>query len=274
MLINFLRNRLAVIGLICMGAIAFIAIFAPWLSPYNQLSQDILNRFSAPSPDHLFGTDSFGRDIFSRVLMGSRISLMIGVLAVAMAGLSGTLLGMTAGYRRGSFDSILMKVVDTLMSLPSIVLGAIVIVAIGAGMYKVTIAISIALFPRFVRLARAPTLALKEKEFFEASKAMGASDLRIILSHIAPNILGPITVMTTLWIATAIRISASLSFLGLGAQPPTPSWGLMLKNGVNNLLMSPYQAIFPGLGIMFTVLAFNMVGDGLRDALDPKLRGV
>jgi peptide/nickel transport system permease protein len=198
---------------------------------------------------------------------------MVGLLSVTFSGLVGTFLGIIAGYKGGMAETFIMRMADVFLSLPSLLMGLIVIVSLGSGTSKVIIAIAVALTPRFIRLAHAPTLSLKEIGYVEAARASGGGGLRLMFRHIMPNIIGPIVVMATLWVATAIRIEASLSFLGLGTQPPNSSWGLMLKSGVNNIMISPWLAIFPGLAIMITVMGFNLVGDGLRDALDPKLRG-
>jgi len=269
----FKESKVAVTGLVLIILVVLAAIFAPLLSPYDPRDQSIMNRFSSPKTDHFLGTDEFGRDILSRVIWGSRTSLMVGILSVLFAGFTGTSLGIIAGYRGGVTENVIMRLADAFLSLPSLLMGLIVIVALGSGTSKVVISIAVALTPRFIRLAHGPTLSLKEVGFVEAARASGGSGIRIMLTHILPNIIGPIAVMATLWVATAIRIEASLSFLGLGTQPPNSSWGLMLKSGVNNIIISPWLAVFPGIAIMLAVMAFNMVGDGLRDALDPKLQG-
>lgn len=269
----FKESKVAVTGLVLIILVVLAAIFAPLLSPYDPRDQSIMNRFSSPKTDHFLGTDEFGRDILSRVIWGSRTSLMVGILSVLFAGFTGTSLGIIAGYRGGVTENVIMRLADAFLSLPSLLMGLIVIVALGSGASKVVISIAIALTPRFIRLSHGPTLSLKETSYVEAARAIGGSGIRIMLTHILPNIIGPIAVMATLWVATAIRIEASLSFLGLGTQPPNSSWGLMLKSGVNNIIISPWLAVFPGIAIMLAVMAFNMVGDGLRDALDPKLQG-
>jgi len=270
----FKESKVAIVGSVLIVLVVLAAIFAPLLSPYDPRDQSILNRFSSPQTDHFLGTDEFGRDILSRVLWGSRTSLMVGILSVLFAGSIGTCLGIIAGYRGGIIENVIMRLADAFLSLPSLLMGLIIIVALGSGTSKVVISIAVALTSRFIRLAHGPTLSLKEIGFVEAARASGGSSIRIMLTHILPNIIGPIAVMATLLVPpTAIRIEASLSFLGLGTQPPNSSWGLMLKSGVNNIIISPWLAVFPGLAIMLAVMAFNMVGDGLRDALDPKLQG-
>lgn len=269
----FKESKVAIAGSILIIGVVLVAVFAPWIAPFDPVEQSLLSRFSDPRAEHLFGTDEFGRDILSRVIWGSRISLMVGILSVFFSGIIGVTLGIVAGYRGGKLENIIMRLADAFLSLPSLLMGLIIIVALGSGTSKVIIAISVALTPRFIRLAHGPTLTLKEIGYVEAARASGGGGIRIMLRHILPNIVGPIAVMATLWIATAIRIEASLSFLGLGTQPPNSSWGLMLKSGVNNIIISPWLAVFPGIAIMMAVMAFNMVGDGLRDALDPKLQG-
>ena len=269
----FKESKVAIAGSILIIAVVLVAIFAPLLAPYNPVEQSLLKRFSDPTRSNLFGTDEYGRDILSRVIWGSRTSLTVGILSVFFSGILGVSLGIIAGYRGGKLENIIMRFADAFLSLPSLLMGLIIIVALGSGASKVIIAISVALTPRFIRLAHGPTLTLKEIGYVEAARASGSGVIRIMLRHILPNIVGPIAVMATLWVATAIRIEASLSFLGLGTQPPNSSWGLMLKSGVNNIIISPWLAVFPGIAIMMAVMAFNMVGDGLRDALDPKLQG-
>ena len=269
----FKESKVAIAGSILIVIVVLISIFAPLISPYDPREQSIMKRFEPPQLRHLFGTDQFGRDILARVIWGSRISLTVGILSVFFSGLIGTGLGIVAGYKGGHLENFIMRLADAFLSLPSLLMGLMIIVALGSGFIKVIIAISVALTPRFIRLAHGPTLSLKEIGFVEAARASGGGGARIMLTHILPNIIGPVAVMATLWVATAIRIEASLSFLGLGTQPPNSSWGLMLKSGVNNIIISPWLAVFPGLAIMLAVMAFNMVGDGLRDALDPRLQG-
>ncbi|MBO8141921.1 MAG: ABC transporter permease [Firmicutes bacterium] len=269
---RFRRDRMAVAGIICVLLLSLMAVFAPWLAPYDPAEQHILYRLRGPSDMFKLGTDEFGRDVLSRLIYGSRASLVVGLASVLLAGVAGTIIGGVSGYVGGTFDQIVSSVVNILMSFPSLLLGLMVVVALGPGTTNVIIAVALSLLPNFIRLARAPVLALREREFVLASRALGASQARIVWNHILPNILGPISVMSTLWIATAIRTEASLSFLGLGVQPPTPSWGNMIRSGVNNILSNPWLAVYSGLAITVTVLAFNVIGDGLRDALDPKQR--
>lgn len=269
---RFAKDKLAATGMVLVVLLALMAVFAPYLAPYDPAQQHIVHRLKGPSEQFKMGTDEFGRDVLSRLIYGSRASLIVGVASVLLAGLAGTIIGGIAGYVGGAFDQIVSSAVNVFMSFPSLLLGLMVVIVLGPGMGNVIVAIALSLLPNFIRLARAPVLALRRREFILASRALAVPTYRIIFKHILPNILGPISVMSTLWIATAIRTEASLSFLGLGVQPPTPSWGNMIKSGVNNILSNPWLAVYSGLAITVTVLAFNVLGDGLRDALDPKQR--
>jgi len=251
--------------------ILLIALFANILAPYDVRTQDIMQRLRPPSSHHWLGTDEFGRDVFSRILLVSRVSLFVGVTSIITAMVFGVLLGAYSGFKGGWIDQVLSKVIDSLMSFPSLLLGILIVSAMGPGIRNATIAIAVAYIPRFARIARGPTIVLKENEFIMAARACGATDARVIFRHIIPNLVGEIAVMSSLWISAAIIIEASLSFLGLGVQPPMPSWGMMIKTGVDALHMAPWLAVFPGVAICLSVLAFNLLGDGLRDLLDPKL---
>lgn len=270
-LASFQQNKTAIIGLVLVIAILFVALIAYYVAPYDMRVQNVENRYLSPSLHHLMGTDEFGRDIFSRVVIGSRVSLFVGVSSILTAMIFGVLMGAYSGLKGGMIDQFLSKVIDSLMSFPSLLLGILVVAALGPGVKNATIAIAIAFIPRFARVSRAPTIVLKENEFIMAARAAGATDFRIIFRHIIPNLVGEIVVMCSLWISTAIIIESSLSFLGLGVQPPTPSWGMMIKEGVDQIQLAPWLAVFPGLAISIAVLAFNLLGDGLRDLLDPKL---
>jgi len=268
---TFMKNKAALIGGIVALVIVIVAIFAPLLSPYDPLEQDVFHRLTPPSGKHLLGTDVYGRDVLSRILWGSRVSLTVSVTSVFIAMVIGTALGMIAGFRRGKMETWIMRGVDILMSFPTLILGLVVMAVLGSGMIKLILAIAIALIPRFVRIAHAPTLEMREKDFVEAARALGVGTTRLLVRHILPNILGEVLVMGTLWTATAIRMEANLSFIGLGVSPPTPTWGNMIRSGVEQLAVSHWLAIFPGIAILLTVLSFNMLGDGLRDISDPKL---
>ncbi len=258
-------------ALICL-IIIVSAVFAPWLAPYDPTEQDIMNRLQAPGGEFLLGTDQFGRDILSRLMWGGRISLTVSLGAIAAAMVIGGVIGMVSGYVGGRFDLFVMQVMDVLLSFPSLILGLIVVALLGPELVNLVVAIALTAIAPFARVARAPTMALKERAFVEAGRALGFSHVRILFGHILPNILSEVMVMGTLWLATAVRVEASLSFIGLGVKPPTPTWGGMTRDGFENILDAPWLAVFPGIAILLLVLGLNMVGDGLRDATDPKLR--
>lgn len=268
----FLQNRLSGIGLILFFALALASVLAPWIAPYDPIEQDILHRLEPSSAAHWLGTDVFGRDTFSRILYGMQISMIIGLSSIA-AGLSiGTALGIFAGYRGGWTDTIIMRVMDMLLAFPTLITGLMVIAVLGANVQNIVVAIAITTIPKFARIARAPTIALKEREFVEACHALGYSDLRIMAGHILPNVIGEVIVLASLWTATAIRMEAYFSFIGLGVSPPTPTLGGMIREGFEYLLDEPGVALYPGFAVLILVLALNLVGDGLRDAIDPRLR--
>ncbi|MBR0667691.1 ABC transporter permease [Roseomonas hellenica] len=248
------------------------AVLAPWIAPFDPTEQNIIDRLQSPGGDYLLGTDQFGRDVFSRLLYGARISLVVSLGAIAAAMVTGGTIGMVSGYIGGRFDLITMQVMDVLLSFPSLILGLMVVALLGPELENLVIAIALTAIAPFARIARAPTLVLKERAFIEAGRAMGFSHLRILFAHILPNILSEVLVMGSLWMATAVRVEASLSFIGLGVKPPTATWGGMTRDGFENILDAPWLAVFPGLAILLLVLGLNMIGDGLRDATDPKLR--
>jgi peptide/nickel transport system permease protein len=258
-------------ALLCLG-ILLGAMFAPWLAPMDPAEQDIISRLQPPGGDFPLGTDQFGRDILSRLLWGARISLSVSLSAIAIAMLIGGAIGMVSGYIGGRFDLLVMQVMDVLLSFPSLILGLIVVALLGPDLANLIVAIALTAIAPFARIARAPTLALKERAFVEAGRALGYSHTRILFRHILPNITSEVMVMGTLWLATAVRVEASLSFIGLGVKPPTPTWGGMTRDGFENILDAPWLAILPGIAILMLVLGLNMVGDGLRDATDPRLR--
>lgn len=269
---RFRRSKQAMIGMVMLLILIFAAVFADVIAPYDPLKQDIINRLQAPSSSHLFGTDELGRDIFSRILFGSRISLTVGLIAVGLSSVVGCALGAIAGYYGGALDNIIMRCTDVLMAIPSILLNISIVAALGTGLQNVMIAIGISSVPAYCRIMRASLLSLKNQEFVDASRAAGASDAHIIIQHILPNSLAPLIVQATLKIGGAILSCASMSFIGLGIVPPTPEWGAMLSTGRDFLRDAPHLTTFPGLAIMFAVFAMNLMGDGLRDALDPKLK--
>jgi len=255
---------------VILGLIA-VAVLAPWIAPYDSSEQHIVHSFKGPSVKFWLGTDEFGRDLFSRIIWGTRPALLVGVLSVLVSIGIGVPVGVVAGYKMGWVDRAITWVVDIMLSFPSLLLGLMIVTLMDHGVYKVIFAIGFPHIAQYIRLARAPTMALRNHDFVRAAQALGAGDLRIIFRHILPNILGPIIIMGTLSIAAAIRMEASLSFLGLGIQPPSPSWGNMIREGVANILQSPWMALFPGLILTLAVLAFNMVGDSLRDLFDPRV---
>ncbi|OGG45639.1 MAG: hypothetical protein A3F84_28875 [Candidatus Handelsmanbacteria bacterium RIFCSPLOWO2_12_FULL_64_10] len=264
------KNRLAVAGGALLALFLLIAAVAPWIAPHDPLAQDLYGRLSPPSAKNWFGTDDFGRDILSRVLHGSRVSLRVGVAAVAIALVVGTAIGLMAGYWGGLLDNVLMRLMDLMLAFPSILLAIVVVAVLGPSLNNAMLAVGIVSIPQYARLVRASVLSIREQDYVTAARALGARDARIILAAILPNCVAPLTVQSTLGLAGAILDAAGLSFLGLGAQPPTPEWGAMLSGGRDFILSAPWVLTFPGLAILLTVLAFNLLGDGLRDALDPK----
>jgi peptide/nickel transport system permease protein len=270
---TFKSNKTSVVGLFMAFAVVVISLIAPWISPYDPIAQDMNIQHAPPSWAHPFGADSYGRDQFSRILWGSRVSLVVGILSVLFAMAVGIPLGMVGGYRGGRVDNLVLRFIDIFMSFPIVILGLLVLAIMGPGLIKIVIAIGVALTPRIARLARGSTLSVKGKEYIEAARAVGQKDVKIMFIHVLPNIFGEILVMGTLWIATAIIVEASLSFIGLGVRPPTPSWGAMIRDGLDQLTNAPWLSLFPGLAIFTSVFSFNLIADGLRDISDPKLRG-
>jgi len=267
---RFLKNRLAVIGLAVVAFIVLLAILAPAIAPHDPLLHNYDELLLSPSFEHLMGTDDLGRDICSRVIYGTRYALLIGVAVVVLELLVGATLGFIAGYFGGVLETVIMRGVDTVLAIPTLILAIAIAGAFGGGLWVMIIAIAVAGWGEFTRLVRAQVLSLKELTYIEASHAIGTGRARIIFNHIVPNSMGPVLVYTTLYMPTAILWSAALSFLGLGAQPPTPEWGAIIADGRAFISYAWWIATFPGLAIMATTLGFNFVGDGLRDALDPK----
>ncbi len=267
----FFRNRTSVVGACISLVMLSIAVFAPWVSPYDPLKQNVYHRLTPPEPIHPLGTDEYGRDVLSRVFTGARISFLISLISIALGMVIGTLVGAIAGYTGGKLEAGLMRLLDILMSFPDEVFGVMVMIVLGSGMENVIVAITVLMIPRFARMAHAPTLAIKEVDYIASAKAIGASRYRIVLGHILPNIFGEILVMGTLWLGTAIRLEASLSFLGVGVPPPTPTLGNMVRMGVDFLAVAPWISVFAGLAILISIFGFNLLGDGLRDITDPKL---
>lgn len=247
-----------------------VAVFAPYLAPFDPLEQDLLNRRSPPCLRHPFGTDIYGRDMLSRVIFGSRVSLAVGVISVLIGFFTGSLCGLLAGYYGGILDDLIMRVMDILLALPSLILAMVVITALGPSLLNAMIAIGVWFAPNYARLARSSALSVRQKEFVEAARAIGCSNFRIIIRHILSNSLPSLIVYSTLNMGTAFLMEATLSFLGLGVQPPTPSWGAMVNEGRAYLQMAPHLVTIPGLVIMLAVAGFNTLGEGLRDILDPR----
>ena len=269
---KFKRQRVALVAGAFVVLLVVVAIAAPWITPFdaeNYFDYEKLN--ARPSGTHWFGVDALGRDIYSRILMGARISLAAGFVSVAVGAFIGTILGLIAGYNEGWWDRIIMRIADVLFAFPGILLAIGIVAILGGGMANVVVAVAVFSIPTFARLVRGNTLALKHLTFIEAARSLGASDRTIIFRHIFPGTIAAVVVYFSLRIGTSIITAASLSFLGMGAQPPTPEWGAMLDAARADMLTAPHEAIFPALAIFVTVLAFNLLGDGLRDALDPKI---
>ncbi len=269
---RLLRNHSAVAGMIVVGLLILVAVFAPFIAPHDPLAQDFESRILPPSAGHLLGTDDLGRDILSRIIYGSRVSLAAGILSTALAVVAGVLIGAFATYYGGFWDNLAMRIMDIMLAFPQILLAIAIVAILGPGLTNAMLAIGIISIPIYARVVRSSILSLREKEFIEAARALGASDLQIIFKHLLPNCMGPLIVQATLGIATAIIEAASLSFLGLGAQPPTPEWGAMLNGGRHLLRQAPWVTAFPGVAIVVLVMGVNLFGDGLRDALDPRLK--
>jgi len=269
----FRRNKTAMLGGVCTILIVLVAIFAPLLAPQDPLVQDSYTRLSGSSWSHWLGTDDFGRDILSRIIWGSRVSLVIGLCSVLLGLVVGTIMGMIAGYYRGKIEGYIMRAIDVLMCFPDLILAIAVTAVLGSNLVNLIITIAIVMTPRFARLAHGSLLSLTEAEYVVAARAIGAGVPRILRRHIFPNIFGELLVAGTLWVGVAIRLEANLAFIGLGVQPPTPTWGNMIREGVDVLINAPGVSIYSGLSILITILAFNMLGDGVRDMIDPRLRG-
>ncbi|GHH99785.1 nickel transporter permease [Neobacillus kokaensis] len=272
MIKRFKKNKRAMIGLYITVLFIIVAILAPWISPYDPYAYNMKALLQPPSLSHPFGTDQFGRDVLSRIIHGSRISLMIGMVGVGISILVGVSLGTIAGYFGGIIDSIIMRIMDILLAFPGFLLALAIISILGPNMLNVMIAIGIFSIPVFARIMRSSVISVKYKEFIEATKSLGGSHFFIIMKHVIPNCIAPIIVLSTMRIATAILTAAGLSFLGLGAQPPSPEWGAMLNEGREYIRSATHLSTVPGLIIMLVVLGFNMLGDGLRDALDPQMK--
>jgi len=269
---KIVKNRLALFGLIIVTSLFAVAVFAPFISPYNYKNIDVQNILMPPSSTHFFGTDDLGRDVYSRMIWGARISLAVGFVSVGISTLIGITLGAFAGYYGKYTDMIIMRFVDIMLCIPGFFLILAVIAFLGPNIFNIMIIIGLTSWMGVARLVRAEFLSLKEREFVLGAKASGASDFRIIFVHILPNALAPVFISAVLGVAAAVLLESSLSFLGLGIQPPTPSWGNILADGKSNIEIAWWLSVFPGTGILITVLGYNLLGEGLRDALDPKFK--
>lgn len=266
------KSPLAMFGLGIILLLVFCAVFAELIAPYDPTKQDLSHMFETPSSAHWLGTDEFGRDILSRLIYGARVSLQVGFVAVGIALVVGGFLGAVSGYYGGRLDNTIMRIMDVLLSIPQTLLAIAIVAALGPSLMNLMIAVGISAVPNYARIVRGSVLSIRGMEFIEAARAVGSADLRIILKHIIPNSMAPIIVQSTLGVASAILNAAGLSFIGLGIQPPNPEWGAMLSGGRQYIRDFPHMTLYPGLAIMFTILALNFLGDGLRDALDPKLK--
>lgn len=266
------RNKMAIFGLIILLLLLVMGILADFIAPYDYAKQDLANAFQHPSAQHLFGTDEFGRDIFSRIIYGARTSLLVGFVSVGIAVIVGGALGAVAGYYGKRVDNFIMRLMDVLLAIPQTLLAIAIVAALGTGLTNLMIAVGISAVPTYARIVRASVLTIREEEYIEAAKASGTANIKIIVRHILPNCIAPVIVQVTLGMAGAILTAAGMSFIGLGIQPPNAEWGNMLSSGRDYIRGYSYMTMFPGLAIVITVLSLNLLGDGLRDALDPKLR--
>jgi ABC-type dipeptide/oligopeptide/nickel transport system permease subunit len=273
MLRGFARNRLAMAGLVIVLGLIVVALLAPWLAPADPAVQTLADKRMTPGAQYLLGADEFGRDILSRLIFGTRVALFVALVAVAIALVSGVFIGLMAGYLGGWTETVLMRLMDILLAFPYLLLAIAVVATLGTGLQNTTLAVGIWAMPGFARLTRAQVVSVKNREYVQSARAVGVPLPRLIWRHVLPNSLPPIIVFATLYMANAILLEAALSFLGLGIQPPQPSWGLMVASGRDFLRVAPHIATLPGIAIMLAVLGFNLLGDGLRDALDPRLRG-
>lgn len=271
---RLLRNKMAMLGLFILIVLALAAIFADVIADYDTMvvAQNISDRLQGPSAAHWFGTDEFGRDIFARIIHGSRVSLTVGLISVSVSLIVGGSLGAFAGFYGGRVDNVIMRIMDIFLAIPSILLAITIVAALGTNLVNVMLAIGVSGIPTFARIVRAAVMGVKDQEFVESARAIGAGSVTIIFREILPNCMAPIIVQSTLSVASAILSTASLSFIGLGVQPPDPEWGAMLSSGRNFLRDAVHITLFPGLAIIITILALNLLGDGLRDALDPRLK--
>ena len=264
------RSGGLVIGLAIAVTMVIIAIAAPWLAPFDPNEQNVLLKLEPPSAEHWFGTDAFGRDVLSRVIFGARISLFVGAFATIAGVVIGTVIGVVSGYLGGLVDRLVTAATDVLLSFPQLIMGLILVAVLGANLFNLILAIAITAVPAFIRVARASTLAMKERDFVDACRALGFGGPRIMFLHVLPNIMDEVVVMGSLWFAAAIRTESTLAFIGLGVPPPTATWGGIIRDGFDNLLDASWLSVFPSLAILTIMIALNLIGDGLRDATDPR----
>ena len=269
---HILRNRLSLTGLVLIGALLLVAVIGPFIAPCDPYDTDPINKLDGPTNAHIFGTDNLGRDILTRILYGARISVTIAVIILVVSGTVGTLIGVIAGYFGGGIDNILMRITDIFLAFPRLILAMVVAAALGRSLNNVVLAVAFTTWTIFARLARGQALAVKEEDYVEAARASGATNWRILFAHVLPMCVSPVIIQGTIAMGGIILIVAGLGFIGFGAQPPTPEWGVMVSDGRNYLPTAWWACVFPGLAIMLTVLGFNLLGDGVRDILDPRMR--
>ncbi|HXZ37978.1 MAG TPA: ABC transporter permease [Thermodesulfobacteriota bacterium] len=269
---RLIRNKLAVLGAVLLLFLVAMAVLAPWVATHNPFKLNIKERLQPPSSSHVFGTDGYGRDLFSRVVYGAAIALRVGFLSIIVAMTAGILLGLISGYYRGWIDTVVMRIMDAILSFPIILLAIGIMAVLGAGFANLMIALGVVYTPRFARLVRSSVLSIREKEYIEAARVTGCSDIHILFVHILPNCWAPVIIQATISFGYAILWEAALSFLGLGAPPPSPSWGSLLADGKEVLSRAPWLTYFPGAAIALAVLSLNLFGDGLRDVLDPRFK--
>ena len=264
------RSPGLMIGAVTVVAVVALAILAPWIAPYDPNEQDPVAALMGPSAEHWFGTDFFGRDVLSRVIWGARISLSVGFVATLIGVVVGTVIGVVAGYFGGWTDRLITAATDVLLSFPQLIMGLMLVAVLGPSLGNLILAIAVTAVPAFIRIARGSTLAMRQRDFVDACRALGYSDIRIMFGHILPNIMDEVVVLASLWLATAIRTESTLAFIGLGVPPPTATWGSIVREGFDNLLDAPWLSIFPSLAILAVMIGLNLIGDGLRDATDPR----
>ncbi len=269
---RLIKNKLTVVGAVLITIMALMAIFSPWLNTHDPYKMDFKQRLQAPSQEHYLGTDEYGRDVYSRIILGSTVAMKVGFFSVSISLIFGVLLGLFSGYYGGWTDSIIMRIMDAIVTFPTLLLAIGIMAVLGPGLINLMIAIGVVYTPRFARVVRSSVLSIREKEYIEAAKITGCNNFSIIFEHILPNCWPPVIILSTINFGYAILWEAALSYLGLGAPPPTPSWGSVLSEGKDFMIIAPWLTTFPGIAIAFVVLGLNLFGDGLRDVLDPRLK--